>query len=87
MWLGSAVFLVGGQTNRDGVGSDSELFKSNTEFYVLNPSGAFEPFRDLMERNYSLSLTVLKFTFDGRVPSGHNTYLDRGQCTISISRS
>ena len=87
MWLGRAVFLVGGQTNSDGVGSDSELFESNTEFYVLNPSGAFEPFRDLMEWNHSLSLTMLNFTFDGQVPEGHYTYFDRRQCTISISRS
>ena len=64
MWLGSAVFLVGGQTNSDGVGSDSELFESNTEFYALNSSGVFEPFRDLMEWNHSLSLTMLNFTFE-----------------------
>ena len=56
MWLGSAVFLVGGQTNS---GNDSELFEPNAEFYVLNPSGAFVPFRDLMESNHSRSLTML----------------------------
>ena len=58
MWLGSAVFLVGGQTKKDTVGNDSELFESNTEFYVLKPSGAFEPFRDLLERNHSHSSTT-----------------------------
>ena len=46
MWLGSTVFLVGGQT---GSGGDSNLLEANMEFYVLRPSGAFEPYRDWME--------------------------------------
>ena len=45
MWLGSTVFLVGGQT---GSGGDSNLLEANMEFYVLSPSGAFEPYRDWM---------------------------------------
>ena len=50
MWLGSTVFLVGGQT---GSGGDSDVLEANTEFYVLRPSGAFEPYRDLMESIHS----------------------------------
>ena len=52
MWLGSTVFLVGGQTGSGG-GGDSDLLEANSEFYVLRPSGAFEPYRDLMESIHS----------------------------------
>ena len=62
MWLGSTVFLVGGQTSSGG-GGDSDLFEANTEFYVLRPSGAFEPYRDLMESIHSGPLTKFNFNY------------------------
>ena len=46
MWLGSNVFLVGGKTRTDTANSDFDLFEPNAEFYVLDSSGAFVPFRD-----------------------------------------
>ena len=36
-------------TDNDAGGGDSDLLEANAEFYVLRPSGAFEPYRDWME--------------------------------------
>ena len=53
MWLGSNVFLVGGLTGNDTANNDFDLLEANAEFYVLNSSGDFVPFRDFESNHFA----------------------------------